>query len=210
MSDDDPIPIIIERVAQPVERDSKSGKPGRGVDLGPHQAALRRLLSEAHEIYEVALDDWETRADADKPKRRLKDNWPVDEPESPHDYGEDVGAGLEDWEGWRRHHYHRRRGNPGRGRTRDLPVEPLHAVYRLVRRWWLKHIGRGFNPTYKIDPRADADAVRSAPRDMGYYNPTGRLLLLVAQEMNLRYTARICYGVHETLRKKRQRAPRSK
>ena len=63
----DPIPLIIKQV-------------GLQVDLTQHEKALRELLRDAHEVYEVALEDWYTRADPSKPKEGLEANWDPEEP----------------------------------------------------------------------------------------------------------------------------------
>ncbi len=106
----DPIPLIIKQV-------------GLQVDLTQHEKALRELLRDAHEVYEVALEDWYTRADPSKPKERLQANWDPEEPAPEYDYGEDAGKGLEDWpEFWKRYYY-RRRGYPGVPLIRVVYVE---------------------------------------------------------------------------------------
>ncbi len=73
MSEYDPVPFIIEQMNP------------KGIDLKEHEAVLRWLLRYAQEVYSVALDDWEVRADPDKPQARLDDNWDPDE-EVVHDY----------------------------------------------------------------------------------------------------------------------------
>ncbi len=203
MTDYDPIPLIIEEVARPVERD-RADRPGRGVDLGPHEDALRRLLHDAHEVYRLAMDDHATRADPDKPRRRLQENWDPDESKPTYDYGEDAGVGLDDWDEWWQQHYHRRAGNPGTNRTSTKssppPVTPLHAIYTLTRRWWKATVGTPFRPTYPRDPFEGDENPRT---DFARFNPAGRLFLLVAKSLDRRYTALNCYGVHETVPKKK-------
>ena len=188
----DPIPLIIKQV-------------GLQVDLTQHEKALRELLRDAHEVYEVALEDWYTRADPSKPKGRLEANWDPDE-EVLYDYGEDAGAGLEDWpEFWKRYYY-RRRGNPGTNRTSSKstppPVAPLYPVYTLVRRWWIETTGR---KTFRLDyPRDPSKGTRT---NFNLFNPPGRLFLLIVQDLNVKYTARTCYGVQQTAQKKRSNKP---
>jgi hypothetical protein len=190
----DPIAEIINEVAQPV-----SG--GRaGVDLTCRKDELRKMLTTAHQIYAEALDDWETRTDPNKPKRILEKNWGPDEPELKYDYGDDAGAGFsQSWEEWWLKHYHRRRGNPGRGRTKDLPVEPLHSVYVFVRGWWLHNVDpKGFRPDF---PRAFGEGPRY---DKSFFNPAGRLLLMVAQDINIGYSANICANLYDAAKRRRR------
>ncbi len=145
------------------------------------------MLHDAHEVYTVALDDWVGRTDPGKPHKRLEANWDPDE-EVAYDYGDMVGVGLGDWEAWWRENYYRQPGRPGMIQTCGLPVAPLHAVYYVVRRWWVDTVGP-FNPTF---PRAwDGDEGEvGGPREIiEKFNPAGRLLLLIAQEMDDRFTA---------------------
>ena len=134
-----------------------------------------------------------------RPKKRLEANWPKPkkrltanrkrDEEVAYDYGDDAGAGLDDWPEFWKWFYYRPPGRPGRSHTSDLPIAPLHAVYSVVRRWWIGTLGGKFNPTY---PRAwDGDEGEvGGPRDIiEKFNPAGRLLLLIAREMDDRFTA---------------------
>ncbi len=195
----DPIPLIIKQV-------------GLQVDLTKHEKALRELLRDAHEVYEVALEDWYTRADPSKPKGRLEANWADDE-----DY--DPAYDYRDWKdkvfdkdfdkGWKKfwkRFYWRGRGNPGTNRTSSKstppPVAPLYPVYHLVRRWWIETTGR---KTFRLDyPRDPSKETRTK---FNLFNPPGRLFLLIVQELNHNYTASTCYGVQQTAQKKRSNKP---
>ena len=191
----DPVLNIIDWLLQPVQRDGydqRRERPsiGPGVDLASHEAALRAMLRDAHEVYALALDDWETRAKSDKPKERLEANW--DRDEAAYDYGDDAGAGLEDWPEWWKEHYYRPAGRPGKSQTSDLPIAPLHAVYTLVKRWWIDNVDPKFNPTY---PREYEGGPRSIVEK---FNPAARLLLLVAKDIDDRYTADNCANIRYT------------
>ncbi len=193
MSDFDPIPLIIEQMALPVVRD-RADRPGRGIDLGPHEAALRELLCEAVQVYQAALDDWQDRNHPDRPRRRLENNWTPNDPEPPHDYGEDAGAGLEDWETWWREVYGRGRGNPGGSRTREgVPVTPLEPIYLLVNKWWRRVLREPFHPDFRRGVEG-----WSVAEKMSTLYPAGRLFLLIAQDLN-GYTYTICLNLHERL-----------
>ncbi len=200
----DPIPFIIDEVRMEVVR-VQGLNPGKGVDLRPYEASLRELLREAHEVYQTALDDWWDRNRPDKPKRQLEANWAPDEVVA-YDYSDhgEPGEGLEDWDGWWQQVYHRGRGNPGQGRLRLLPVAPLYPVYGLVRRWWISTLGKPFRPNYPRDPFKKEEDPRT---NSNWFNPAGRLFLMIVQELNSRYTARTCYGVQQTAQKKRSNKP---
>lgn len=246
----DTVKWIIDEVGAPVVLDSRSGRNADGVDLRPHEAALRRLLVRAIYTYLEALDDWKARNDddddRDKPRRRLEDNCSESEDGPVHDYSELVEADhkrqqLREWdEHWRRF-YGRGRGRPNRN-ARGEPVEPLHPVYQLVRQFWMEHVDPdGFRPDYprsedKGDPKradslreerwaANPDAAQArserdddwtereaevrAPRaDPARFNPAGRLLLLIAQELDPRYTPNTCANLYDTMKRSRRRRGR--
>jgi hypothetical protein len=221
----DPVPFIIEQMEEPGFRERLHKKP-KGTKLGPHEDTLRQLLRDTQEVYTAALDDWEGPADPDRPSERLAENWGAENrrPEDPdeiegwmrkhwdrdkvvHDYGDMAGEGLEDWdEHWRRH-YHRGRGNPSKNRTSTRPdpppIAPLYPVYQLVRRWWLEVLEKKkFRPDYPRDPFADGDDPRT---NLLAFNPAGRFFLLIVQELDARYTARNCYGIQQTVERRRRR-----
>ena len=215
MNRDDLIALIIEQVHLDVLRVDPETPNAPGVDLGPYEPELRAMVHDAHTAYAEAVDDWEgrtkpyksksglddytTKPKLYKPKKRLEANWPKPkkrltanrkrDEEVAYDYGDDAGAGLDDWPEFWKWFYYRPPGRLGRSHTSDLPIAPLHAVYSVVRRWWIDTLGGKFNPTY---PRAwDGDEGEvGGPRDIiEKFNPAGRLLLLIAREMDDRFTA---------------------
>jgi len=219
MADDvDPVSNIIEKVAQDVVNEDRRDKIRQGIDLAAYKPQLRTLLRDAYEIYLTALDDWQARNDPDKPEERLEDNWDEDE-QSPPDYRDNAGAGLDDWDIYWKHFYYR-----GPGRKHDLPVEPLHPVFLHVRNWWRKTLDTPFSVNYKSYPRnwdfaksdedheSEADDNYRPPRnqekDMQFYSPQGRLFLLVVQELDNNYTADNVANIQDTLKKSRNRSPK--
>jgi hypothetical protein len=208
--EDGPIPFIVEQVASDLvqarpDRPANQARPDRPakkrVDLGPHEASLRRLLVDAHECYLVALDDRETRADPDKPKRRLEDNWSSDDDDaaSIYDWGEDAGKGLPDWDEWWKENYYRPRGNPGSFREApDIPKKPLIAIYFLVNEWYRRVLGAKFWPDYSSGMEAASDDIGRLP----HIGPAARLFFLVANEIDKKHTMDRCRKVHEDYYKK--------
>jgi hypothetical protein len=217
---DDPIPNIIEEVKWSVKRYTTPDEDGEGVDLLQYKDELRELLSVAHERYKFALEEWEARAGPNKPKEKLKENWDPDDFGPVYDYGDMAGADLDYVDKWgNRHNWdeHWQRFHSGlvgnQGGSRDgskdagvRPIPPLYPVYVLVRKWWLKYIGGGFNLKYHTNPELGDNIPRNSPKHMPYINPPARLFLLVAQDINFRYTVSNCAGVHDALRTKKKRA----
>lgn len=189
---DDPIPFIIETVRQPVARE-REDKPSPGVDLAPHEPALRGLLEDVEEAYREALLDWQSRHSPTKPKQKLEDNWDPGEPVH-FDYGADTGVGW-DWETHYKRYFYRGPGNPGLSRKRLLlPLTPLDPVYATLRSWWRSTLGKPFRPDFR---RAhDGGALTN----VAYFNSPARLLLLVAQGLDPRYTPMNCNSVHDRMR----------
>ena len=201
----DPIPRIIEQVAQDYIFSERADKPAKkGVDLSAHEESLRLFLAECIEAYDVAFDDWVTRDNQRKPKKRLENNWPSDNAtEFLHDYGDDAVVGQSDWSDHYERFYFRGRGNPGRARdpdAMDVVVPPLYEVYWLARDWWIKNVdSRGFNPKYPPE-------YENGPRsEFGKFNPAGRFLYLIASEIDPRYTPKICANIKDTLKRKRRK-----
>ena len=157
-------------------------------DLDVDDDAWRRLMRGAWLLWRVAMDDHEMRHDPNKPKKRLEDNWDPDE-EVAYDYGDDAGAGLEDWDQFWADVYYTR---PGR-RWPGTPLGPLYEVFLLVRDWWMQYTGKttfGLDYSYRSD-RED-------------FNAAGRLFLNVAQALDGRYTAKACASVYNKWRERRK------
>ena len=193
--DDDLVQFIIEQVARPVVLDRGDKPKSKDLDLTPYEDALRRLVGETRRVYRLALSDWLRRNEPDwQPQRRLRDNQEPDEPEPTYDYGEDTGAGLEDWDAWWRENWGKGRGNPGGSRTREgMPITPLEPIYFLVNKWWRRVLREPFRPDFRRGVEG-----WSVGEKMSTLNPAGRLFLLIAQDLN-RYTYTICLNLHERL-----------
>ena len=150
-------------------------------DLDVDKDSLRWLVRRAWLLWRVAMDDYEMRHDPDKPKPRLSDNWsPTD---TVYDYGDDTGAGLEDWDEWWRQVYHT---PAGRRWPAAIPRVPLYGVFYLARAWWFKNTDkRTFGLTY----------------DAPNYTAAERFFLGIAQTLDERYTAKDCAIVYENCRR---------
>lgn len=181
---EDLAPVLTKVLAAPAHSDHPEWPEVSkdGVDLGPHQASLRRMLRRVQHFYEQALDDWLARNGPDRPDPVLEKNWHGDDPDCPHDYGEDIGAGLEGWDEHHRRFHGRGRGNPGGGRLTDAPTLPLRSIYRVVDVWWEKTVGRNFYP-YFSDGEGDMN-------ELHQHSPDARLLLVIARDLDRRYTGR--------------------
>lgn len=206
-SDRDNLDRHVERIIVALQRHrvlDRADKHGKGLDLGAKRAALTSLLTEVLHEYSVVREDWETRHDPNKPKKQLEANFDRGE-EAPHDYGPDAGAGLPPWEEHYKRFYATGPGNPGRSRDGSalLPITPLHTVYRIVRNWWLAEVGPRFNPDFSHEHEGDQR------RNPDRFNSAARLFWMIADFIDHRYTAPICYGVHETVRKQLQKEARS-
>ena len=197
MTDYDPIPTIIEQMAEDEERDRADRPKREGLDLKPHEDALRWLLREADLLHSLVMSDWRARNEAEgsiwRPSHRLRDNQDLDEPEPTHNYGDMAGEGLEDWDKWWRENYGKGRSNPGRFHLRpDLPKPPLTAVYFLVNKWWRRVLRKPFRPDYSGRQNHLGD-LKNMPR----FNAAARLFLLIAQELDVEYKSRLCARVHD-------------
>ncbi len=191
---DDPVPFMVEAISQPVRLD-REDRLGKAVDMTPFVAALRALMNTADEVYAVALDDWQARADPAKPKRKL----PAARG-GKYDYGAMTSEGLEDWNDHWERFFARPRGNPGTNRHPRFkglaapPPAPFRPVYREVRRWWRTHIGRPpFSPVF-------GRAAEGLPYDFAYCNAPARLLILMAQWLD-RYSIANVAGVHDAMKR---------
>ena len=165
--------------------------PGMSEPVYQRQA-LARLLAATREVYFNALDDWKSRRADDKPRYGRRDD--------------DEGEGWEGAGAYLRAAYGRPEGNPGTGRTRKyVPVAPLHSVYPMVEQWWREHVGRpAFHPKYRREDE-DGPPGRKGRRTFGGGNPAGRLFLLVAQELNERYTPTILENIRRSVQRQRRR-----
>ena len=89
-------------------------------------AGLVVLLRSTRHAHRMALSDW---------KRRNDPAWQVPRAlprgRGLYDYGDDAGAGLEDWPEWWASSWGRARANPGRFRGSRLAKRPLVVVYHL-------------------------------------------------------------------------------
>jgi hypothetical protein len=190
---DDPFPFITEQgreevireivmwVRRPVMYIGPNTYELPGVELDPD--SVGRMLHEAWEVWRCAIDDYEMQRKPDKPKQALKRNWNPDE--VAYDYGEDAGAGLEDWDKFWLGTYYRKPG----GKVTDPPVEPLCKIYPLVRDFWAEATGgRDFWLNYPKE-------FRIARTDPNLFSSAGRLFLGVAQVMDRRYTPLKCESV---------------
>lgn len=190
---DDPVPFIIEAVSQPVRLD-REDRAGPVVDLKPYSTPLHKLMGDVAELYAVALDDWQARADQTKPERVL------DDCNGRFDYGEMASEGLDDWEQHWERFFSRGRGNPGTNRHPRLsgidapPPAPLRPVYAEVRRWWRANVKRPpFSPRF-------GRAVDGGPYDFAYCNAPARLLILIAQWLG-HYSVRNVAGLHDAMKR---------
>ena len=181
-------------------------------DLKVDKDSLRRLVSAAWLLWRVAMDDYEMRHKPYKPKdepggwsgqykpkddhegrgapykprQKLEDNWDPDPNVVAHDYGDQAGLGLENWDEWWEEVY---RAPPGRRWPETVPRVPLYEVFFLARAWWFKNTGkRTFGLSYKGKRREDFTAAE-------------RFFLDIAQAMDPGYTARDCATVYESCRK---------
>lgn len=178
-------------------------KFGRGKDLSEHLSSLVSLLEDVADTFQVAKDDFDARADPNKPKRSLEENWPkTEEDESPFDYGALTGAGLEDWSEYWERHYARDAKNPGTNRRKTRhpdrkglpPIKPLHSVYYEICHWWINVARLGaFNPSFGYEVEL--------PYQFEYCNPSARLLILIAQWLDRGYGISNAASVHDHMRR---------
>ena len=156
-----------------------------GIDLDA--AGLVVLLRATRHAHRMALSDFKRRNDPEwrvpkvRPRgRRL------------YDYGDDAGAGLEDWPAWWRSIWGRARGNPGTFRGTTVPKAPLLAIYILCNEWWRRTTGEAFWPDFKHQVSYRTDSER-----MPHLNDAARLFLLVAQDCDRKYNCDLCSRVHD-------------
>jgi|GEM_PF-6208382 len=187
----DPVLFILEQMNEPA--------------LWAHADAMRWLVHEASRTHRLVLGDWLRRNEAEgsewRPHRQLEKNYNPDQPAHDYDYGEHAGAGLEDWDRWWRENWGRGRGNPGRfHHRRDMAKPPLVAVFHLVNKWWRRVLREPFHPDFSEagthDPRTGESPSNDAGR-LPRLNRAARLFVLVAQEMDPRYSVDLCKRVHD-------------
>lgn len=197
---------MIRALQTPRKIHSATTPHGRGLDLSHKRDELAMLLAEAHEVYELALEEWETRrTNSYRPK--LEDNYDPDEESPPHDWSEYAAyqPTQADWDKIHERHYRRKPGPPGKSRTRqqrdgsDLPTQPLRNVYAVIRAWWRRHVGKPFSPDFNFKKVTRGTDER---KSLNWFNPAARLFLMVAQELNTNYAPAHCHWIHEALRKK--------
>jgi len=58
---------LIHALKTPREIHSATTSHGRGLDLSKNRDDLAMLIAEAHEVYDVALEDWQTRRENSYP-----------------------------------------------------------------------------------------------------------------------------------------------
>ena len=154
-------------------------------------AGLVVLLRATRHAHRMALSDF----------KRRNPEWQVPKvrPRGRGLYGDDAGAGLEDWPAWWRSIWGRRRANPGRFLGSRLAKAPLVTVYHLVNEWWRITTGTPFHPNFDgIEPGPDK-------ANMPAMNPSARAFLLVAQDCDRRYNSFHCARVHATAYRKLDR-----
>lgn len=193
-------------------RDDRTGIPLMRRDLPVNEASYRRLVSAAWLLWRVAMDDYEMRhkpykptdepggwdgqynprddhegrGAPYKPRQKLEDNWDPDPNVVAYDYGDDTGAGLEDWDAFWAEVYHT---PAGRRWPEGVPRGPLYGVFYLARSWWFKNTGkRTFGLKYKGARREDFTAAE-------------RFFLDICQALDARYTAEDCAKVYESCRR---------
>ncbi len=208
--DVDPVPIVVEQM-------KKDGPAGPGMDLGPHEDSLRRLIEHARWTYLEEYSDWLRRAEPEgspwRPSRRVgaeANLHRTTEPEARYDYGADANSGWEtfNWSEWWNEHWSkpvsktgRRARNPGRFRGDPPNVQPplgkspLVTTYHLVNRWWRTVLKDAFRPSF--DRLESCDAKLPLRKMMPELNPAARLLILVMFEVDARCTLEHCRRVHE-------------
>lgn len=173
-----------------------------GLDLEPHRASLARCLSEARECYLMEYWDWLGRTEREGSSHRPHRDERLNPGEtSPYDYGEfgaPPGAWREHWDEFFAKPISatgNRARNPGR--FRDLPNNGpplskrcLAAIYHRVNRWWRATLGTPFRPNFDGMASADTDHAR-----MPHLNSSARLFVLLAQEVDQRFTIAHCARV---------------
>ncbi len=203
---------IVEEVCLPVLYISPNTYERPGVELD--EKAVDRLLREAWEVWRTAMDAYQMRRKKDKPKERLEENWDPDE--VAYDYGEDAGAGLEDWDKFWRDTYYRAPG----GKVTNPPVEPLCMIYDLVwdfwteatggQDFWLNYPKSGSEEWLKYPDEDSTEEDKLERDDPNLFSSAGRLFLGVAQVLDWRYTPLNCESVQNwaTTSKKERRKHR--
>lgn len=184
------IDTITHWLARPV-KGIKRSRPG--VVLS--QQTVRVMLEDVSDAYTVAFDEYQMKADPDKPKA---------------DAGADAHESHGDWKEFYDKVWHRPRGASGVNkhplRTGKLappasPLTPLHAVYFELRHHWLLAGQNTFYPKLNKDRYSGKDVLEDGEDYHDYWNPEARLLLFVIQELG-NYSEKNVTGLIDSMRER--------
>lgn len=204
---------LIKDLKEPRKIHSATRIHGRSLDLSHLRDEIAKLLAEVHEQYEADLDEWHQRntAEEPRPKRKLADNWEPGVPATTHDYSKyenplSQSEHEAEWEAWWKEAYGRGPGRPKKSKTRrGLPTGPMDGPYFTIQSWWDRNVKRSFNPDYNFGKKTTKDT--EDRRDWRYFNQSGRLLLMIAQDLDYHYTPAVCNSLNHRLRKLRWHKP---
>lgn len=201
----DPVPLILKLMEEYEAQDDSLSLRGQAEELA-------KLIDRLREHYLVEYWDWLCRSMPEgsdwRPHKTARRNWRVGEG-PPFDYSA-FRDDLEPWSTFFDAHFAKkisptgnRARNPGRfrGDRRYPPLSKpaLASIYHELNRWWRKHLALPFRPNFDGNEAADTDHAR-----LPHLNPAARLFLLVAQAVDMRFTALDCarVAVEEARRQK--------
>lgn len=204
---------IVATLNRPLEHPpaKHSPDPSPGLDLSIYREDISTLLANAHERYQIELDDFELRNDPKRPPKSGPRKKDIQLIEISDDLLPLKAFDSNPDESWQLHWqecYARPRGNPGKSRQAKKPgaadpppIKPLHAIYNMVRAWWRRRDLGQYTPSFA---GGDVEAEN---------NPDSRLLLAVIANIDARYDFQTARGLYETMRKsdrskRRDTAPR--
>ena len=204
----DELAMLLAEVHEQYETDRDEWHQRNGPEVAWH--TIEEEQRKAEEEQQASEDVDAPYAAPLRPARKLSGNWKPGvpgEPASPYDYSAHEkpltkAEHAAEWAAWWQEAYARDPGRPKKSKTRrELATGPMDGPYFTIQSWWKRHVKRGFNPDYNFGKKSTAGTVDR--KDWEYFNQAGRLLLMIAQDLDYRYTPTICNSLNHRLRKSR-------